>query len=225
MAGRKHSIWYHLGHALERARQAPPESRPETGLSRLKDRAERSAARREERLPIPSSDELIATGVAVAVDRVLASWAGRGQPGFTRLLRAGAAGAAAALLTDLVRPLVVGRRDRPVLDDGTADRLLAGAAQGLVYGSVVEPRLPGPSVLKGAAFGSVEYLADPGGGLSGLLGPHAAPGPLRVLEHLGGDGVTEHRTYLEHVIFGVALATIYGSNPRVLHHGDEEPDG
>ena len=26
-------------------------------------------------------------------------------------------------------------------------------------------------------------------------------------------------------IFGVALATIYGSRPRVLHHGDEEPDG
>ena len=114
---------------------------------------------------------------------------------------------------------------RKLLVGSAALTLLAGAAQGLVYGSVVEPRLPGPSVFKGAAFGSVEYLADPGGGLSELLGPHAAPGPLRVLEHLGGNSVTGHRTYLEHVIFGVALATIYGSSPRLIHHDDEPSDG
>jgi hypothetical protein len=210
----KHSIWYHLGHALERARHTPPERDRVTGLVRRKAELERTREERLARPALPSSDELLATGIAVVVERVLAGWSGRGSPGFTRLVRAGAAGAAAALLIDLVRPLITGSRDRHVVDEGTADRLLAGAGQGLLYGSIVEPRLPGPAILKGAAFGSVEYLADPAGGLSGLLGSHAHPGPLRVLEHLREGVAAEQRTYLEHVMFGVALAALYGSGPR-----------
>ena len=209
MASRK-SIWYHLGHALERARHAPESKRALPGL------AERKRERRPERRGeggdvLPSADDLVAAGVAVVVDRVLASWTGRKAPGFTRLLRAAAAGAAAAVLSDLVRPLVTGSRDRPPLDEGTLDRLLAGPGPGLVYGATLQPRLPGPAALKGAAYGTAEYWSDPVGGLSGLLGSHA---PQRRLPVLGDvmDGLDAHeRAWLEHVVFGIALALIYGS--------------
>ena len=85
---------------------------------------------------MPSADELLAGGTAVVVDRVLSAWTGRKAPGPIRLLRAGASGAAAALLVDLLRPLVSGSRDLPTIDRGTVDRMLAGAGQGLVYGSI-----------------------------------------------------------------------------------------
>jgi len=142
---------------------------------------ERRPARRPGAEPIPSTDELVAAGLAVVVDRVLASWSGRRAPGFTRLLRAAAAGATASVLSDLVRPLVTGSRDRAPIDQGTVDRMLAGAGQGLLYGAVVEPRLPGHAVVKGAVYGSAEYWTDPMGGLSHLLGGHAPQRHLPVL--------------------------------------------
>ena len=210
MAG-KNSIWYHLGHALERARHGAPDRRAVRGLSERKTGSKALKKHSEDASPIPSADELMAAGAAVVVDRVLASWTGRKAPGVGRLIRAGAAGAAAALLLDLVRPLVTGSRDRPILDEGTTDRLLAGAGQGLVYGSIVEPRLPGPAVVKGAVYASAEYWADPLGGLSGLLGGHA---PARHLPVLGAvlDSLEDHeRAYLEHLVFGIALALLYES--------------
>jgi hypothetical protein len=210
MAG-KHSIWYHIGHALERARHTEPARRAVTGLAERKETKKSVAERDDERPAIPSADELMTAGAAVVVDRVLATWSGRKAPGLTRLIRAGAAGAAAALLVDLVRPLVTGERDRRLLDEGTTDRLLAGAGQGLVYGVIVEPRLPGPAVMKGAVYGSAEYWADPVGGLSGLLGGHA---PQRHLPVLGDvmDALGDHeRAYLEHLVFGIALALLYES--------------
>lgn len=208
MAG-KNSIWYTLGHALERARHTPPARK---GIPGLAERATKSPDRQgQERAPVPTADELVAAGAAVVVDRVLATWTGRKAPGFTRLLRAGAAGAAAALLTDLVRPLVTGRRDRPLIDADTADRMLAGAGQGLVYGSIVEPRMPGPALLKGAVYGSAEYWSDPVGGLSGLLGGHAPQRHLPVLGDVMDALDARERAYLEHLIFGIALALIYES--------------
>jgi hypothetical protein len=215
MASKK-SIWFHLGHALERARHAAPSSG--ASLKGLTERSEKrtqpSSERHDPEVPaLPSGDELMAAGLAMAVDRALAAWTGRSRPGFTGLLRAGAAGAGAALLVELVRPLLSAGGDLPVLDRSTADRMLAGVGHGLVYGSVIEPRVPGPTVVKGALFGSVEYAADPLGGLSGLLGRHA---PHRRLPVVGGvlDELDAHeRAYLEHVVFGIALAVLYGSRP------------
>jgi hypothetical protein len=207
------SFWFRLGHALERARSTPPSRRPLQGLAERSDeRAEPSTGRRSPEVPaLPSGDDLLAAGVAMAVDRALAAWTGSRRPGLSGLLRAGAAGAAAALLVELVRPLLTGEGDRPRLDRTTADRMLAGVGHGLVYGSVVEPRVPGPPALKGALFGSVEYAADPLGGLAGVLGPHA---PQRRLPVVGGmlDELEPHeRAYLEHVVFGITLALLYGS--------------
>lgn len=172
---------------------------------------------------MPSADDMVAAGVALVVDRVLSGWGRKDPPGFTRLVRAGVAGAAAALLADMVRPLVRGEPQLPRIDRATADRMLSGAAQGLVYGAVVEPRLPGPALVKGAVYASAEYWTDPVGGLAELLGGHA---PHRHLPVLGEalDALGDHdRAYLEHLVFGIALALIYeprSSSTRILP--DEE---
>ena len=66
-------------------------------------------------------------------------------------------------------------------------------------------------MLKGTLFGSAEFLTDPLGGLSGILGGHAPQGHLPVLRDVL-EGLEEHeRAYLEHLVFGVALALIYES--------------
>ncbi|NIX22339.1 MAG: hypothetical protein GWN07_21900, partial [Actinobacteria bacterium] len=72
------------------------------------------------------------------------------------------------LLADLVRPLLRDDADLPGIDRDTAEHMLAGLGQGLIYGGVVEPRVPGPALVKGALFGSLEYAVHPLGGLSGL---------------------------------------------------------
>ena len=223
MAPRK-TIWYHLGYALERARQPAAVSRK--GLVGLAERRSAPVDERREDSPaehgsgglgsllaLPGGDELVSAAVAMVVDRALGGWGKRRKTTFSSLIRAGAAGAAAALLVDLLRPLLHGRAELPVLDGGTSERMLAGVGQGLVYGGVVEPRLPGPALLKGAVYGSAEYAADPLGGLSGVLGSHAPQGRIPVLAD-AIEGLDAHdRAYLEHVLFGIALALIYGSSP------------
>jgi hypothetical protein len=158
------------------------------------------------------TEELITTAITVLAGRVLAAWRPRRRPGPIRLLRAALAGGGAALLLDLVRPLLVGRPALPVLDGETAGRLLAGVGQGLVYGTVVEPRVPGPALLKGALFGSAEYAADPAGGLGHLLGAHTPQGRLPVVSQLLDEIDVHDRAYLEHLVYGVALALLYGSS-------------
>lgn len=221
----KQSIWYRLGYALERARSAPVE-----GKKRLASLAERRPAPRKRREAEPSGDnraveDLLASGAVVAMTRVLDTWRPRSKAGLTSLLRAAGAGAAAALMVELLRPLLRGEGQLPRLDASTGDRLIAGAAQGLVYGAVVEPRLPGPALLKGTAYGSVEYVLDPLGGLYRLLGSHA---PLRKLPGVGTllkDLDPHDRAYLEHVTFGIALSLLYGSESSPRSSGislDEE---
>lgn len=218
MASKK-SIWYHVGHALERARHNAPERRGVAGLEERREGVHRKPKRSPDRAPVPSADDMVAAGVALVVDRVLAGWGRKDPPGLTRLVRAGAAGAAAALLADLVRPLVRGQAELPAIDRATADRMLSGAAQGLLYGAVVEPRLPGPALVKGAVYASAEYWTDPMGGLAELLGTHAPHRHLPVLgEALDALGERD-RAYLEHLVFGIALALIYeprSSSSRIL---------
>jgi len=211
------SIWYRIGYALERAKQAPPAARQT--LSGLAERiasdgsAKHSVEKPPPRESWPTVDELIASGATALVARVLDGWRPRRKAGVARLLRAGTAGAGAALLVDLVRPLLQGRAELPGLDRETADRVLVGVGRGLVYGAAVEPRVPGPAAVKGALFGSAEYAMDPMGGLSHLLGPHAPQGRLPVVAHLLEELDPHDRAFLEHVAFGIALAVLYGSSP------------
>ena len=205
------NIWYRIGHALERARHsvpAPPDIAPGSG-----DDGDDDGGHLVPRPDIPSSDELIAAGVTLLVDRALDGWGRRADPGIGGLVRAAAAGAVAALLVDLVRPLLRDDAALPGIDGETAGHMLAGLAQGLVYGGVVEPRVPGPALLKGALYGTAEYAVHPFGGLSGILGSHTPHRKIPFVGHLLDDLDGEDRAYLEHLVFGIALALIYESSP------------
>ncbi|NJD18845.1 MAG: hypothetical protein FIA95_06130 [Gemmatimonadetes bacterium] len=207
------SIWFRLGYALERSRQAPASGARK--LAKLRERRPESQARRLLPPPAewPSADQLVASGAVALAAKALDAWRPRHRTGAKDLLKAGLSGAAAALALEAVRPLLQGRAEFPQLDPRTVERILVGAGQGLVYGAVVEPRLPGPALVKGAVYGSAEYAVDPMGGIARLLGSQA---PLRRVPVLGAlmDGLTPHdRSYVEHVAFGIAVALIYGSSP------------
>ena len=208
------SLWYRIGYALERAKHPGPSSG-----GKLKGLAERARAKeprkREEGAQGEgfSPDDLVTAGLVLAAGKLLDTWRPRRRARLSTLLRAAVAGAGAALLLDLLRPLLAGRPSVGGLDTKTGERVLAGAGQGLLYGAVVEPRMPGPALLKGALFGSAEYAADPAGGLSHVLGTHAPHQRLPVIgDVLKGLGPHE-RTYVEHLTFGIALALLYGSSP------------
>lgn len=204
------SFWFRVGYALESAKlpSAPREPQRVAGL------AERP--RRERGEPSGSSvvtDQLVTAGITALAARLLDAWQPRRKVGFKRLLWAGAAGAAAALLIDVLKPVLRGQPELPMLDRDTGDRLLAGVGQGLLYGAVVEPRVPGPSLLKGALFGSAEYATDAAGGLAELLRAHAPLGRIPLVGRMLEDVDPRDRVYVEHLAFGIALALLYGASP------------
>jgi hypothetical protein len=210
----KQSLWFRLGYALERAREGPPAAgRSLRGLAEQQTKPLKAEGESGPGPAWPSIDSIVASGASAAVAKVLNDWKPQRKASTLRLLRAGAAGAAAALLVDMLRPLIRGEPGVGPLDKETVDRLIAGIGQGLVYGAVVEPRIPGPTLVKGALYGTAEYAVDPVGGLSRLLGPHAPQHRLPVIGHLLEDLDPHDRAYAEHMVFGVALALLYGSSP------------
>jgi hypothetical protein len=205
------SIWYRLGYALERARQPTPSAGKR--LQGLAGRPPRKAAREEEALGGLPTDQLLSAGVALLAGKLLDAWGPRRRVRLSNLLRAAAAGAGAALVVDLLRPLLKGRPALGTLDRQTADRVLAGLGQGLVYGSVVEPRLPGPALLKGAVFGAAEYAAGAAGGLTHLVGAHTPHARLPVIGQLLEELGPHDRDYVEHLAFGIVVGLLYRSSP------------
>lgn len=155
-------------------------------------------------------DLLLAAGTGTAVSRLLAAWPARRRPTLVRLLRAAAAGASATLLRELLEPLIRGRAELPRFDPGTADRMTAGAARGLIYGGVLDPRLPGPAMARGLTFAAAEYLLSPWGGLRGVVGRHAPYRKLPVLSQLLDDPDAGEEEFLDHLVFGLALGLLYG---------------
>jgi hypothetical protein len=239
------SFWYRVGYALERGRRptAPREWKRLAGLAERASRAhaandhlvdEETSPRRSTSRSSDTStnhradgfpvEQLVSVGIAALAGRLLDVWRPKRRTGLLRLVWAGASGAAAALLVDALRPFLRGEGG-PIFDADTGDRILVGLGQGLLYGAVIEPRVPGPSVLKGALFGSAEYAAEAAGGLVGLLGAHA---PQRKLPFVGRmlEEIDPHdRVYLEHLAFGVALAVLYGSSePSNGIVSDEDDD-
>ncbi len=218
------SFWYRVGYALESAKQP---SAPAGGqrLGGLAARATRERARPSARTGEGLvTEELLTAGFTALAARLLDAWQPRRKAGFKRLLWAGAAGAAAALLLDVMRPILRRQPELPILDRDTGDRILAGVGQGLIYGAVVEPRVPGPAVLKGALFGSAEYATDAAGGLTHLLGAHAPLGRIPFVGKILEDVDPRDRVYVEHLAFGIALALLYGSSPSSNGTASDDED-
>lgn len=209
------SIWFRLGYALERARSGRDaatergERRPKTALD--------SSARDAGQPAWPSADDLITSGLTALAAKLLDAWRPARRVSLPRLLWAGAAGAGAAFMLELLNPLLRGHAEVPEADRETGARILAGVGQGLLYGAVVEPRLPGPAVVKGVTFGLAQYLAHPAGGLTHLLGAHTPQGRLPIVADLLGEVEPAERDYIEHLVFATALAVLYG---ETLSEGD-----
>ena len=220
------SLWYRVGYTLERARIADPR--------RLRSLSERAAAGnvgsasppRPKRVHAdgdPPTDEpweaIIMPAAGQLAGRLLEALARRRRPGLGRLLRAGAAGAGAGVLQALLRPLLSGTgRQRPFAESA-GEAALSGAVRGLVYGALVEPRLPGPAFLRGTLYGGLEYLLAPWGGLTNLAGRSAPHRSVPVLANLLDGDAARDDGLVEHVLFGVALAALYDA-----HSGDAARD-
>jgi hypothetical protein len=194
----KENLWYRMGYALEKTKNRLPAAKGDGGKK-----------------PSPVDDvshkvldALLTVGAGSVLTRALSLWPSRKGPGLFRLFRAGAAGAAAAFLAELARPVLTGKKTETALEEELTDILLAGAGRGLLYAALVEPRIPAPPILQGAAYGSLEYALRPWGGLGELAGSKAPHGKIPALQVLLKDrGADEH--LVEHVAFGVALALLY----------------
>jgi len=217
------SIWYHLGYALESARhgarsaQGVQSARSVRSAGRVpsaKKAPRTGQGRSTERRPASSTvDQLIATGTGVLGNRLLSIVAGR-RPGGLRLTRAALAGAGAALALSLFRNGKNGANGAGKSPhDPTAD-LLTGAARGMLYGAVLEPRLPGSPLLRGVTFGVMEYVTSPFGGLDGILGassPHRTMPIIAALLGTSDSGAGSGAGSMAyHVAFGVTLGLLYG---------------
>jgi hypothetical protein len=153
-------------------------------------------------------DALLTVGAGSVLTRVLSLWPSRRGPGLFRLFRAGAAGAAAAFLAELARPVLTGKKAETPLEEKLTDILLAGAGRGLLYAALVEPRIPGPPLLQGAAYGGLEYALMPWGGLGEVAGSRTPQGKIPALAVLLKDRGADEQL-VEHLAFGIALALLY----------------
>ena len=224
------NVWYRLGYALEQARERIPHA---DRLRTLEERqADRKVGAARTSRPGPGLlrrssptgepwEAVVAVGVSALLGRVLGALPGMRKPGPVRLLRAGAAGVGAALLRELLRSLRTGERPPLPLAQLVQDAALTGFARGLVYGSLVEPLIPGPSVVRGTAYGSLEYAASPWGGIASLVGSRAPHRKVPFLAELLDDLGPEDDTLVDHLLFGIALATLYGSGPATADQNAE----
>jgi hypothetical protein len=153
-------------------------------------------------------DQLVATGSGILADRFFSILAGR-RPGALRLTRAALAGAGASLALSLFQNGKNGTSGESPRDPTV--ELLAGAARGMLYGAVLEPRLPGSPLLRGATFGVIEYVTSPFGGLDGILGASSPHRTMPIVAALLGPGDSMAGSIADHVAFGITLGLLYGA--------------
>ena len=151
----------------------------------------------------------LAVGAGTLATRILPLWPPRHRAGVLGLMRASASGAAASVCLRLLQPYLIGKGSTGGINQELPDLLLSGVGRGLIYGAVVEPRVPGPSLLQGAAYASLEYLVAPWGGLEAVLGKESPQGRLPVLTYLFRADNPGEMHFLDHLVFGVTLALLY----------------
>lgn len=167
-------------------------------------------------------EAVIAAVGTTLVGRLLESMPRKRTPTVARLLHAAAAGAGAALAREALRPVTSARSTIRPLAERAKGAGLAGAARGLLYGGLIEPRLPGPPIVRGAIYGAVEHVAAPMGGLTHLAGARAPHRNIPILSDLFDDLEPSDETLLEHVLFGIAMAALYGARPADADRDDED---
>lgn len=191
------NIWYQLGYALETARRQVPAPR----------KVSKKPGKTDETRTPSAVDQLLTAGGGVVAHKVISVIAGD-SPGTLRMARAALAGAGAAFALSLIRrpngSLGNGQAPDPALE------LLVGAGRGILYSSLVEPRLLGPPVFRGATFGVMEYIASPMGGLDGILGAASPHRTLPVLSVLFASDDAPSGSLTHHMAFGAALGLLYG---------------
>lgn len=219
------SVWYRLGYTLEKTRRSPVQKR----LASLAERQEAATQEGDgvlsqvfEALVGGSRDTPKGTGgdAAGAVDgRDLAPLLGTvGIAALSRvvarrplslggMVRAALVGAGAETARLVVRRLRSGRTD----PDELADDLVRGAANGLVYGTLLGPIAPGAALSKGLIYGAGSFLASGEGGVPELLGSLS---PHRRIPGLSGlvRPVVNQEDVVDHLIFGIVLAILYESS-------------
>lgn len=129
------------------------------------------------------------------------------------------AGIAATVLADLVGRTAEDR-DGPGLPyaedpEELMARMGAGIAIAAGYASLVYPRIPGPPLLRGLAFGALEIAAAPRGGLVGLAS--RAPGVKFPLQTLALP-IDEDAGPLAHLTYGLGLGLFY------RYHEDDDDE-
>ena len=224
------NVWYRLGYALEQARERIPHADQLRTLEERQTDHKVGAARTSRpgpgllRRSLPTGEPwetVVTVGASALLGRVLEALPWMRKPGPVRLLRAGAAGVGAALLRELLRSRRTGERPPLPLAQLVQDAAFTGFARGLVYGSLVEPLIPGPSVVRGTAYGSLEYASSPWGGLTNLVGSRAPHRKVPFLADLLDDLEPEDDTLVDHLLFGIALATLYGAGPAIADENGE----
>jgi hypothetical protein len=219
------SIWYRLGYALELARhgarsgeealsakKAPRAVKKigSAGEARSAQKASGKATDARSRPVSSTVDQLITTSTGILGNRLFSIVTGR-RPGTLRLTHAALAGAGAALALSLFRN---GKNGTSGSGQGPHDptaELLSGAARGVLYGAVLEPRLPGSPLLRGATFGVMEYVTSPFGGLDGILGATSPHRTMPIIAALLGSSDSVAVSVADHVAFGVTLGLLYGA--------------
>lgn len=222
------NLWYQLGYALERAKASPTRDRIQLlgdKLAAFRDAGQGPASSaRHGKVGSPAGeatgtetlDWILASISGALVARVLRGWKPRRRPGVGLMVRSAAAGAAATIFQDLAHALLSddpeGRRKR---SGSLVDRMVSGAARGLVYGAIAEPRLPGPPVLRGVAYGTAEFLLSPLGGVGKLLGKEAPYARIPLVRLLVEDAAVDRDGYVEHLVFGLAVALMAGETHAI----------
>jgi hypothetical protein len=234
------NFWYRIGYAFETARGAPRAAADAVEDGRRAARTRLDAAREGSRTALEKMgralpgepgrrsgtpekksasghddsgvEMLLSMGAGTLISRLLGIWPSRGRPGVARLARAAAAGAGAAVLRELLHPLLRGEARLPEWQGDLGERMAAGAARGLLYGSVADPRLPGSPLLRGLSYGTAEYLLSPFGGLKGVVGKHAPHRRIPLLAPVVDELEAGEETVLDHLAFGVILALLYGDD-------------
>ena len=220
----KQSFWFHIGYTLEQLRSISTETAEKVRISEDTTSDRTQNAPEDIRATWSSLLEGIpTTDILGAISTLMKHRKPSHMTTLGNLAKAGASGALSALIASFLNPKTRESTDL-ALDRETRDRLLSGIRRGLLYSAISEPKVPGPIVLKGALYGTIEYAAKPVGGLSQLISTHKSPYPFSALENLL-EGLESHdHSYMEHVVFGVLLALLYGSSAssnRILEEDKE----